>query len=195
MKVEYKPSTLEIRTLALRGVPGNILRERPFNAEERVRNYTSSSDGLKPVTLKSAKMLEYYQSMVKDPVHAPYSACICSDPNDSSAKYMAAQIALEAYRQKVNLTWHTLIGGYKNELLLDKSARRKTELLIISNVPYNSTELKFEKLRDILEVFSDIPRIVVSTGLEPLALFNEVGLGLNYPIWIRSKRCNRVLGN
>jgi hypothetical protein len=43
--------------------------------------------------------------------------------------------------------------------------------LIISNINETSTPHKLEKVRDILEKYSECPRIVVMSGSDPLTFF------------------------
>ena len=52
-------------------------------------------------------------------------------------------------------------------------------MLILSNFNTESTPLKVEKLRDILERYSNIPRIVVLGGIDPFTFF---ATRLNYPL-------------
>jgi hypothetical protein len=116
--------------------------------------------------------------------------CISSEPSDIKAKVLAKNILQVALDNGVRGKWHTIIGGYKDEL---RDKVKPVNLLVLSNVPYNATDVKLEKLRDILELYHGVPRIVVTTGCEPIEFFNHLGLPLNYGLWIRSKRCIRVL--
>lgn len=193
--MKFNPSTTEAKLLTLDGLPPYLLRERPVKLDDLVSNYVSSTDGLKPLPMKKADQLNDARHVMREPTHAPYLMCVSSEPNDLKAKYFAACVALEARRQHKKVVWHTLLGSFRDELRDKPNVHGNTDLLILSNVPYGSTDVKFEKLRDILEIYSHIPRIVVTTGTEPVKLFNELGLPLNYSLWIRSTRCIRVLGN
>lgn len=108
---------------------------------------------------------------------------------------MAAIIMLEVVRAKRMPYWHNLLGGYKDDLRDNRKQYNKYDLLIISNVTENSTDVKCEKLRDLLELFSDKPIVVTHTGGEPIKFFNWLGYPLHYSAWIRGTRTNRVLGN
>ena len=191
--MKFDPDANEVKRLTLAGMPGYLMKERPFKLKKHVSNYTSSTDGMTPKAVKASEQIEDYETMMEDPVHAPYISCISSDPNDLQAKLLAASIMLEAQRQGYVVHWHTVVGGFKDPMRDKRVMFAKKELVILANVPYLSTDTKWEKVRDILELFSDVPRIVVSTGCEPIKLFNEIGYHLNYPIWLRSQRAVRVI--
>ena len=74
--------------------------------------------------------------------------------------------------------WHKVYGGYQ-DTLWDRHSDEKPSLLIISNVVDGAGNVKIEKTRDLLEMYSHIPRIVVMGGQDPLTFF---GTKLYYPI-------------
>jgi hypothetical protein len=94
-----------------------------------------------------------------------------SDPNDQIAAYFAAYLAATylAKFPRANVLWHPLLG-YKNKLLEDGS-NDKIDLLIITNVTGQSSQHRNEMLRDLLVRYSDIPRIVVMGGEDPVTFF------------------------
>lgn len=192
--ISFKPTQGEARLLTLDGMPGYILSERPYDLEEYVRNFTSTNPGLMPKPIKKTDQLSNFQRALDDPDHAPYTMCISSEPNDLKAKLAAATLALAGRREGLNVKWHTLVGGYRDDLRDNAKARRSAyDMLILSNIPAGGTDIKTEKLRDLLELYSHIPRIVVTTGTDPLALFNSIGFSLTYPLWIKGTRCVRAI--
>lgn len=193
MKIQIKPTELERRQLDIHGMPGYLNAERPFELDEFVGNFTTTWGNLQPKRITSKYQMDSVKSVLADPFHGPYTFCISSDPSDMRAKHVAAQVMLQGIRDNQKVMWHTLVGGYKDDLRDNRKLYRNLNLLILSNVPANSTDTKYEKLRDILELYSDIPRIVVTTGIDPIAMFNELGLPITYGLWIRSKRCKRVM--
>lgn len=193
--MKFDPSTLESKRLQLAGLPGYLLQERQFKLKEYIGNYTSSTDGLKPMPVKAKEQLDHYAKIIDDPTHASYVAAFCSDPNDLKAKALGAAVMLEALRRDLSVHWHTVVGGFRDPMRDKPSMFRKHDLIILSNLPYDSTDVKWEKARDILEIFSDTPRIVITTGCEPITLFNEIGYHLNYSLWLRGSRTMRALGS
>ena len=70
----------------------------------------------------------------------------------------------------------------------------KPSLLVLSNVPSNSTNVKLEKLRDILESYSSVPRIVVTTGEDPITFFNQkLFLPLNYACYLTTSLVKKTI--
>ena len=59
-----------------------------------------------------------------------------------------------------------LTGGFEN-----KSLNAEPSLLVITGLTPNSTPVKLEKARDLLEKHSNIPRIVVMAGEDPITFF------------------------
>lgn len=190
----FKPTQQEFSLLNLNGLPGYLIRERGFIVEDYVQNYTSSiegTSGLKPRSIKKQESLKNLNTVLSDPLGSPYTMCISSEPNDLRAKICAASIMLKAHRLGSKTRWHTLIGGYKDSLR-DKIDRR-LDFLVLANVPVNATDQKLEKLRDLIEIYNHVPKVIVTTGGEPIKFFNRIGLALHYSLWIRSKRCSRTI--
>lgn len=112
---------------------------------------------------------------------------ISSYPSDLRAKLVAALIvstAIDAYKEggrKVRSRqlplWHKIYGGFKDELR--DNPGDKPCLLVITNITDDCSNIKLEKIRDLLEKYDDIPRIVVTGGKDPLTFFAE---RLKYPL-------------
>lgn len=184
----------ETKLMRLKGLPGYILSEKEFRLEDYLTNYTSTLEGLKPLPVKKEQQFNHFREMMLDPVHAPYIACISSSPNDLRAKILASSIMQQCIKQGIEPYWHTVIGGYKDELRDNiQYWRRKLGLLIITNFTPDSTDAKYEKVRDLIEIYNDIPRIIVTAQAEPFSFFNAMGIPLHYGINVKSKRCNRTL--
>lgn len=112
---------------------------------------------------------------------------ISSYPSDLRAKLVAAMIvasATEVYKnggRKVRSrqlpVWHRIYGGFKDDLR-DKPSDKPC-LLVLTNITDDCSNIKIEKIRDLLEKYDDIPRIVVTGGKNPLNFFAE---RLKYPL-------------
>ena len=143
--------------------------QRPF--EFLPTSFTSDIEGLKPKVFNRAKQLAMFDEFLAHPFR-PINCCLVSAPDDGRAKLLAAfmmQHALAHHSSHVSLPlWVDLTGGFDNPLLVNKS---KPSLLVLNNVGTMSTQPKMEKLRDILECYSDVPRIVVATGCDPYMFF------------------------
>lgn len=66
-----------------------------------------------------------------------------------------------------------VFGGSYDKLRQSEDFRvsiAKVGMLVLSNVAINSSPEKIEKIRDILSLYSEIPRIVTVVGCDPLTL-------------------------
>ena len=94
---------------------------------------------------------------------------VCGNPDDSKAKYFAAHLALahkQKYAHRADIHWEPVFGGFDNPML-----RKEIEptMLILSNLAENSTNVKLEKAKDLIEKYPNIPRVVVCSGEDPIS--------------------------
>lgn len=147
-------------------VPGHIWQEPPFFfkpldfaiGNERLREKIFTSD-------VQESSLERFQA---DPTR-PVVYGVGSEPSDQRAKYFAVylvQLFLEAAPLNCTVKWDSLTGGFDNP-----SLNLEPSLLVLSGLTPNSTQVKLEKARDLLEKHSNIPRIVVVSGEDPVTFF------------------------
>lgn len=179
IKVEHPPA-LEHRIaldesmvglLRNRGMNGSALAQRPFDF--RPTSFTADIEGLKPKVFSTKKQLKMFESFLADPFAAK-SYCLVSAPNDSMAKLLAAwmmQYAIKNAPTRAALPlWIDIMGGFENKFVTNRVG---ASMLVLNNVGTTSTQPKIEKLRDILETYSDIPKVVVATGADPYAFFTR----------------------
>ena len=126
----------------------------------------------------SAKQVTNFSKMLLSPYasgnYAPLVS-ICSFPTDERAKLTALQLFRaavdESSEQLKKPYWHRIYSEYPD---FEKIRAKNPNLLVISGVDLESGKLKIEILRDLLEMFSTIPRIVVHAGAnDPYKLFND----------------------
>lgn len=140
-------------------------------------------------TVNVKKQLRYVERFYKNPLDSMRCMCISSIPSDLKAKQLALHLfwkATLAHRagERPNRRqystpplWHRLYGGFDEPLLTQ--AGERPSLLVLTNVLEDSTASKIEKTRDLLEKFSDVPRILVTGGTDPLQIFRS---RLYYPV-------------
>jgi hypothetical protein len=169
------------KLLISRGVPPQdlptkstrvVVEESLVKIEPSIQNVIS-----KPISIsKQYKMLE---SLVEHPLRASYTIGIASFPSDARAKHLAIylmSLACEHHRKgnhkpgRSYPLWHRVYGGFQDSLR-DKPIQEIPSLLVISNVNASSSQSKLEKVRDLLEKFSEVPKIVVIGGEPPCNLF------------------------
>lgn len=186
-----KRNTLATKQMVTRGLPKSILSYPSFRLEDKASSFVSQVEGLRDKRIEKSKQVDSILKLIADPFLGPYVACISGTPHDVNAKLLGAYIMMQAVTLQANkeeLTkkqqrrlkdksfpiWHNLYGGFDNPLVTkDNSSIHKPSLIIISNVTLDSTGPKIEKLRDILEAYSSIPRIVIAAGTDPLTLFHS----------------------
>lgn len=114
------------------------------------------------------------QRWLDDPT-LPYVYGVTGSPDDSKALYFAAYLAQKHAERKgpgSNVLWHTVYGGFKNELLedfKDVASNYEPTLLVLTGLARDSTQVKIEKARDLMVRFAHIPRIVVAAGEDPIS--------------------------
>lgn len=103
---------------------------------------------------------------------------VSSAPDDSRAKYFAAYLVqhyLETvHASQTQVLWARLDSGFENKFL-----NIEPSLLVITGLSPNSTAVKLEKARDLLEHNSHLPRIVVIAGEDPITFMKS---RLFYPV-------------
>jgi hypothetical protein len=173
MKIKLSDNLLPI--LKNRGMNRSVLAQRPFDFKPV--SFTSTVEGLKPKLFKAKTQLKWLEEFMEEPFQ-PRNYCLVSAPNDSMAKMLAAFMMQYAVIKGDSRTalplWHDLTGGFNNTLLNSKNETAQgASLLVLNNVGAMSTQPKIEKLRDIIETYTDIPKIVVATGCDPFAFFTK----------------------
>lgn len=187
------------RALTNRGLPKDMLRARPFPLEQHLITIESKVDGIKTRRVPKISQILHLEKFMQHPFVAPQIISISSFPNDGKAKMLAAYMMQTAYNSHIagrfRLTknrqlplWHTLYGGFYDELR-DGKKDEKPSLLVLSNITHMSTQVKLEKLRDLLEKYNDIPRIIVSTNEDPITLANtKLLISVNTAFYLATAR-------
>lgn len=146
--------------------------------------------------------------LLENPLHGAPTICISSYPTDLRAKLLACQIMNAAIDQHNSRTrkhghtlpkWYKVYGGYKDYLRdLERGKERDSGdypcMLILTNVLPDSTPMKLEKLRDLLEKYDDIPRLVVLSGTDPLTFFaTKLQYPLHYGVYMGTDKSEDVV--
>jgi hypothetical protein len=140
------------------------------------------------MAMKSVSRNKQYKNLeafVEKPLTGNPVLCISSFPTDLRAKQVAlylmnkaidaqATARLKRIKNKALPLWHRVYGGYTDVLRDGHQKDVEQEhpcLLVISNLDENSTTYKCEKVRDLLDIYSSIPRIVITSPVDPLTFF------------------------
>jgi hypothetical protein len=170
------PAKIEVRqTPEMRSiVPGTVWRTSPFKWNPIT--FGLESERLNEKTIGSEVQDKSLRMFLDEPSY-PYIYGVSGNPDDGDAKYFAAYLVqqhMQFMGLKANVVWHTLYGDFNNRILREYDeidGKSPPSLIVLSNLTPNSTNVKLEKARDILERFADIPRIVVCAGEDPMSFF------------------------
>lgn len=176
------------KLLVSRGVPQADLIHgaSTFDVVPNLVKYETDIPGMQPKTVGTAKQLKALASLVENPIRSSYAIGINSFPSDLLAKHLAIHIfdlackswALKHKPGRTLPVWHRVFGGL-NDQLRDKTSEEIPSLIVISNINDSSSAYKLEKVRDLLEKYSHVPRIVVMSAKDPITFF---ATKLHYPI-------------
>lgn len=152
----------------MRGVdiPGYIWQEPPFNFNPL--DFGVGGDRIKEKVFDSEVQVKSLDRFLENPEY-PSVYGVASAPSDQRAKYFAAflvQNFLESAPLNATVRWDSLYGSFDNP-----GMSTEPSLLVITGLTPNSTPVKLEKARDLLEKHSGIPRIVVIAGEDPITFF------------------------
>lgn len=127
--------------------------------------------------------LGFIRKTLEHPYRGNPLTVIGVDDTETRAQVLAATIMLEAINQHFKdpkryerlPLWYKVYGGYKDKLrdTVDTPQAPLFGMLILTNIAENSTREKLEKTRDLLHMFSHLPRIVVYAGGSPLQWAKE----------------------
>lgn len=145
----------------------------------------------KPISTK--KQVDSLRRILKNPLRHPYLIGISSFPSDNRAKYLAQTIMSAAYDQydkdrramglRSRPMWHRVYGNLRDSLR--DGPKEKPAMLVISNLNDEASSTKIEKVRDLLEMYNDIPRIVVAGGAPIIDLFSyRLSMALNAGFYV-----------
>lgn len=166
------------------------LKGSKFSLEDALISFKPKIHGVTSRTVSQQQQERWLDKLLDNPLRGHNLTVVNSYPSDMRAKHVAVNIMAAAMRQHTTMNpkqrrgkgqpmWHRLYGGLKDKLR-DEEPTTKPSMLIISNVIADSSAHKMEKLRDLLEMYDDIPRIVVMGGVvDPITFF---GTRIHLPI-------------
>lgn len=151
-------------------VPGHVLRSGAFYFSPN--DFGVGNEYLNAKIISSEVQTRSLQGFLEDPGY-PCVYGVGSAPDDARAKYFAAFLVQRYMQAKPNhrVLWHHLYGSFSNPLIENDEP---ASMLVLTGLAPNSTAAKLEKCRDLLEHYSNIPRVVVVSGVDPVTFFRSV---------------------
>lgn len=170
-----------IRSLmASRGVPRHLLKGSVILEENGLSPCIHTA--FKPIQAK-VQMSQLRRS-VENPTHGSYLLVIGSLYEEGTAEAVAVGIMQYAMQRAVTSPsesprpfLHPVYGGWKDRLRDDEAYRSgigRIGMLVLTNLADNSTPAKLEAARDLLHMYSSIPRVLVVAGTDPWAFSIDV---------------------
>lgn len=207
LPIDFKFDTERVKLLKSRGVDGYAfsMARSPFVMEDalvRIKpqvQWLPDDFLLRSISVK--KQINGIDRVLQHPLHGSYTMAIGSYPSDVRAKVLALNImnkAIDAQmsgsqRGRAYPLWHRLYGNFQDPLR-DSKEPEHISMLVITNVGVDSSQVKLEKLRDLLERYDSIPRIVVVNGVDPVSFFAErVRLPLKYAFYLSAEQKASIL--
>lgn len=150
--------------------------ETTFELAETFKSFKPKMRMSKARLVPAERQLEDFTSMLNEGITGNPIVVLSSIPTDARAKILALNLMsrtldlrAEAVGSRPNHTkkaprWYTLYNQFLN---FDALKRDNPCCVFISNIPV-STGQKLERLRDMLEFFADIPRVLVTAGPDPV---------------------------
>lgn len=176
-------------TMEAQGLDRIVYSERGFDPYASVSQFKPKIENVKAKTIGVEMQHEWLDEIFADPLK-PRTICISGFPSDLRAKCVAAKILEAAIEQYKTMSqkdkrgrslprWHRVLGNYNDSIRDAQANRINPSMLIISNVNMDSTNIKLEKVRDLVDSFPDIPRIIITGGCTPVDFFQHK---LYYPL-------------
>jgi hypothetical protein len=154
-----------------------------FKLEDALVTFKPSFIAMKASQISTSKQQKFIEKIFANPLRGHDLTVVTSYPTDTRSKMLAANIFSLAIEKYITLSakakagkaipaWHKINGSYQDPYRDGK--KDKPSMLIISNVVETSSSTKLEKLRDLLEIYSDIPRVVVmGSMLDPITFIGS----------------------
>lgn len=158
-------------------VPHSVWRCKAFKWEPKA--FVVGNDELNQKFIEPSVQDASLVKFIKNP-SAPMIYGVAGNPDDLKAKLFAAYLMdthCRRYKMDCNPWWVNLNAGFDNPWVAKD--RPMPSLVVITGLTDKSTNHKLEKARDILEMYPDVPRIVVIAGADP---FTFLATRLHLPI-------------
>lgn len=188
------------KMMTTRGLPGIVLQgERlSYDIEDAVVAFKPDlGDKVKSKLINVPSQLKVIDRLLTNPLQGHPIVCLNSYPTDLRATCVAANIMEAAFfkylegqksRKPVGQPYWVRLYSDRWAGYIEDIREKKPSLLIISNITSESSQQRLEKLRDCLDFFDRIPRIVVtgtSSKENPMEFFaNRLHYPLNHAIQI-----------
>ena len=169
-------------------VPSSVWAQKPFKFDPA--GFIPESPRIEKKIVEASAQTKSLTSFVQDPTR-PMIYIVAGNPDDSKAKYFAAYLVavhVQRLQVKSNVVWDVLHGGWDNLTL----KAEPMSMLVLSNLTDQSSKVKLEKARDLVEKWSTIPRILVCAGEDPISFATRMRIAAHGIAYFWSKNNKMV---
>lgn len=155
MVIKVKPSMK-------RWVPHYVFQQAPFKFQPVGFSINQSED--KELLFTSSTQQLGFDKFCESPFGSQ-NYIITEFLSDSKALYLAAYL-VQCHVEKggSNPLWIAMNSSFKEQ----GQTITKPSLLVLSNLTVDSSNIRFEKCRDLIYKYWDIPKIIVGCGIDPI---------------------------
>lgn len=165
------------------GVPKSVLASEEFDLVNSLSCIEMELEN-KVKKIRSSSQVKVFEATLKL-VEKPYLYVI-SGKTDAVKSKKAALCLLDTYLTKQLKTnknleydkfwrppvWHSVYANL-NDSLRDRPPEALPGFLVLETLYPNSTVTRLDKIRDLLSIYSSIPRVIVGAGDDPINLCRE----------------------
>lgn len=163
------------------GAPSSAFCPKPFDLVKSLCQIDSVVPKVNARKLTVVKQFERYKKIFASPISSAYVMTISSFPSDTVGRYVAMTLFEKAYSEYMLYNtevgrnrfksvgppiWHRIYNNYESSFIDNEQS---TCFLVLSGVTSDATQLKRDKLRDILDKYDTVPRVVVTASDDPVS--------------------------
>lgn len=171
--------------------PKAIYSGQEFKLEDAFKTFKPRMRLSKARPITQEHQFDDFTSLMADGFDGNPIIVIGSLPTDARAKILALNLmSSELDKRRDNLVSKSMLNQrkaprwysvYNRFLNFDSLQADNPSAVFIANVVPGSTSQKLEKARDLLEFFSDRPRIIITAGEDPVGfVVNSLYTSVNY---------------
>lgn len=173
-------------------IPGHVFRQAHFKWQPQA---FALEDAKFEGKLVSEKLQIDSLATFEQNTKFPGIFAIGGNPDDARAKYFAAYLThlhMQANGAASHVIWEPIYGGFENRLL--SKPDENVSMLVLYNLTPEATATKLEKTRDLLEHYSNIPRVIVLAGGDPVSfLCGRLHVPLNAIVYLQGQVLNTIV--
>jgi hypothetical protein len=181
-----QPSEKRRKLLISRGVPWRTFNYLPNDYTKHFVSIVEDTDK-KPLNFSKTEQLDWWNTINNK--YTPSITVINSTPHDMLAKAYAQEVMWSYYNKGVDSKMHMVDGSFKDSIRDGNTKVRNNTLLCLYNITEQSSNVKLEKIRDIIEYCDNHAILLVCSYNNPFHLIkNQLRIPTNGLLNIKAER-------